>query len=257
MRCVDTHCHLQMAHFDNDRSETLMRALQCLEWIAVVGDDLQGSRAACALTGEHVYAVVGCHPYNSGKLDDDMEAELRELGRHPRVIAIGETGLDYFNEFSPRALQRRSFERQLALAAELDLPVVIHSRAAQEDTAAVLREYSPHLTGCVMHCFGGGAAFAEQCLELGCYISFAGNVTFPKAAELHASAHVVPAEKLLVETDAPYLAPQCVRGKRCEPQHVIHTLLFLAELKGMPAEELGKQTVANACNVFKLDKTGT
>ena len=252
MRCVDTHCHLQMAQFESDRNEALERALGCLDWLVVVGDDLEGSKAACALTGERVYAVVGYHPYSAAKLTDATEQELRELAQQPRTVGIGETGLDYFNEFTPRVLQRPSFERQLALAAELKLPAVIHSRAAQEDTLAILRDHASHLPSCIMHCFGGDAAFAEQCLELGCYISFAGNVTYPKAEDLREAARVTPLEKLLVETDAPYLAPQCHRGKRCEPAYVVHTLEFIAKLKGINAEELGRQVVKNACTVFGI-----
>ncbi|HDP35337.1 MAG TPA: TatD family deoxyribonuclease [Candidatus Hydrogenedentes bacterium] len=254
MGCVDTHCHLQMAPFDGDRVQTLDRALRSLEWIVVVGDNLETSRAAWAMSGDRVHAVVGCHPYHAGSFDDAALAGVRELARRPRVVAIGETGLDYFNEFSPRALQRPCFERQLALAAELGLPAVVHSRAAHADTAAILREHAPRLKGCVMHCFGGDASFAGQCLELGCYISFAGNLTFPKASALREAALAVPVDRLLVETDAPYLAPQCHRGKRCEPAYVTHTLDCLASLKGLPAEDLGEQIILNACAVFNLPR---
>lgn len=252
MGCVDTHCHLQMAQFECDREEALERALTCLDWLVVVGDDLEGSRAACALTREGVYAVVGYHPDNATKLTDDTEKELQALALQPRTVGIGEIGLDYYNEFTPRALQSPAFEQQLALAAELHLPVVIHSRAAQEDTLAILRNHIRQLPSCIMHCFGGDAHFAEQCLELGCHISFAGNVTYPKAEDLRAAALVPPVEKLLVETDAPYLSPQCHRGKRCEPAYVLHTLEFIAKIKNVNAEELGAQVVQNACAAFNI-----
>ncbi|MCK5862660.1 MAG: TatD family hydrolase [Candidatus Hydrogenedentes bacterium] len=252
MRCVDTHCHLQMPKFDEDRNEALERALDCLDWLVIVGDDLEGSQAACALTRERVYAVVGFHPYSAGELNDTTEEALRELTRNPRTVGIGEIGLDYYNEYTPRALQQPTFERQLALAVELQMPVVIHSRDAQEDTLAILRDYVIRLPSCIMHCFGGDAFFAEQCLDLGCHISFAGNVTYPKAEALRAAARVTPQERLLVETDAPYLAPQCHRGKRCEPSYVLHTLEFIAKLKDIDIDELGEQVTANACSVFNI-----
>ncbi len=241
-----------MAKFDDDRDEVLRRAREYLEWIVVVGDDLPASRAACDLSGNGVYAIVGFHPYNAASLKNDTEQELRKLIAHPGTVGIGEIGLDYFNEFCPRALQRPAFERQLALALELDKPVVIHCRAAEADTLAILRTVSGELKSCVMHCFGGDVPFAEQCLELGCYISFAGNVTYPKAIDLQAAARIIPIDRLLVETDAPYLAPQCHRGKRCEPAYVVHTLNFIAELRGTDNEELGAQVVKNAHTAFHI-----
>lgn len=246
MACVDTHCHLQMSKFDADRDAVLERARNGLDWIVVVGDDLEASKAACALTGDQVYAVVGYHPYHAADLNEETEGELRELVKHPGTVGIGETGLDYFNEYCPRTLQKPAFERQLALAVELEMPVVIHCRAAEADALAILKNYTGRLKSCIMHCFGGDAQFAEQCLELGCYISFAGNVTYPKAEDLRAAARIVPSDRLLVETDAPYLAPQCRRGKRCEPAYVLHTLEFIAALRGINCEELGDQTVRNA-----------
>ncbi len=239
---VDTHCHLQMEQFDADRQEALARALDALDWIAVVGD--------------RVFAVVGVHPYHAAELDETGETLLREMAGNPGVVAIGETGLDYYNEFTPRALQRPCFEKQLQLAAELQLPVVIHSRAADDDAAAIIANAIPSLKACVMHCFGGGRAFAERCLAMGCWLSFAGNVTFPKANELREAAAATPVERLLVETDAPYLAPQCLRGKRCEPAYVLHTLAFLAELKGKTHEELAARTAENSRFVFSVVDSG-
>jgi TatD DNase family protein len=252
MPCVDTHCHLQSEKFDQDRGEVLQRARECLQWIVVVGDDLESSRAASELTGEQVYAVVGFHPYNAAQLNDQTEGELRRLAAHPRTVGIGEMGLDYFNEFCPRAFQQPAFERQLALAVELDMPAVIHCRAAEADTLALLKPYTGRLKSCIMHCFGGDANFAAQCLELGCYISFAGNVTYPKAETLRDAAQVVPLDRLLVETDAPYLAPQSHRGKRCEPAHVLHTLAFIAALRGVDCHELGAQVVQNGYDAFHI-----
>lgn len=252
MKAVDTHCHLQMHQFDEDREEVIARSLDALQWLVVIGDGIEGSEAACALCRPGIHASVGFHPYRASTFDAAAKERLTELARSPEVIALGEMGLDYYNEFSPRDDQRRCFEEQLALAAELRMPVVIHSRDADEDTGAILREHVPALPACIMHCFGGTPAFAEYCLDLGCYISFAGNVTFPKAEKLREAARVTPPERLLAETDAPYLAPQSVRGKRCEPAHVISTLTFLAALKNMAPEALISQTSHNAAQAYCL-----
>lgn len=252
MKAVDTHCHLQMAQFEEDREEVVARSLQALEWLVVIGDGIEGSEEACALCRSGIYASVGFHPYRASAFDEEAREALKALALRPGVIALGEMGLDYYNEFSPRDDQRRCFEQQLALAAELQMPVVIHCREADSDTGAILREHMPQLSACIMHCFGGTPAFAEDCLSLGCYISFAGNVTFPKAQSLREAALLTPMDRLLAETDAPYLAPQPFRGKRCEPAHVISTLSFLAELKGLPAEELIAREVENATRAYRL-----
>jgi TatD DNase family protein len=192
------------------------------------------------------------HPYNASDVDEDAIAQLRALAGHPHVKAIGEIGLDYFNEFSPRADQRRAFPRQLELAIELDLPVVIHDRQADADTLAILDEYRARLTGCVIHCFGSDAVFAAACAERDFYVSFAGNVTFPKAQALRDAAAVVPLERLLIETDAPYLAPQPKRGQRCEPIFVEHTVMTLSDVKCVDLETLVSSTTANARRFFGI-----
>jgi TatD DNase family protein len=253
MPLVDTHCHLQSERYHSDREEVLQRSLEVLNWLVVIGDDLPTSRLATELVQDKVYATVGVHPYHAAGFDAAQEESLRELSGQPGVIALGEIGLDYFNEYSPRADQARAFERQLALACELELPVVIHNREADADSLAILKNFAAQLPGCIMHCFGSGAAFAEECVAAGFYVSFAGNVTFPKAQNLREAAAVVPLERLLVETDAPYLAPVPLRGKRCEPWHVQHTAAFLAELKHVTPEELGEATTGNARTVYCLD----
>ena len=250
MRLVDTHCHLQDRRFDEDREAVLARALDALAWIVVIGDDLATSAQALSCARERVYATVGMHPYHAEAVDDAAIAELRRLAQAPGVVAIGEMGLDYHNEFSPREAQRVAFPRQLALAQELGLPVVVHNRQADDDAYAVLQEAVPALPACVLHCYGSDAAFAERCVELGCYISFAGNATFPKAQPLRDAAAVVPLDRLLVETDAPYLAPQAKRGKRCEPRDVQYTAEALAEVKGVSLEAFAEQTTRNAARVF-------
>lgn len=252
MNAADTHCHLQLEQFDADREEVIARSLEHLDWIVVVGDGIEGCLGSLALVRPRLYVTVGFHPYHAADYNEEAESRLAGLAARPGVVAIGETGLDYHNEFAPRARQLPCFERQLALAARLGMPAVIHCRAADDDAYAILREYAPRLTACILHCFGGSVQFARQCLDLGCYVSFAGNVTFPKAAVLQEAARLVPADRLLAETDAPYLAPQTVRGKRCEPPHVLHTVQFLAALRGEPVEELSERILQNACRSFRI-----
>lgn len=255
MGLVDTHCHLQSQRFDVDRDAVRNSSLETLDWIVVIGDDLPSSEGALALLGPQVFAVVGMHPYYAKDCDDSTWDRLRELAATPGVVALGEMGLDYFNEYSPRDVQEIAFRKQLELACELDMPIVIHNREADDDCYAILREYADRLAGCIMHCFGSGPDFARKFLDLGFYISFAGNVTFPKATTLQEAASVVPLDRLLVETDAPYLAPVPLRGKRCEPGFVAHTAAFLAELKGVDAAELEMQTTANAHQVYRIPPT--
>ncbi|MDZ4859926.1 MAG: TatD family hydrolase [Candidatus Hydrogenedentes bacterium] len=249
MRLVDTHCHLHDAAFDEDRDAVAARAMDSLEWIVLIGDSLASSRAALSFTNDRTFAAVGVHPYHPEEMDGDGVSVLRELAGHPRTVAIGEIGLDYYkHNTAPRELQHRAFHEQLSLAAELDLPLVIHNRDANEDTLAILGEHT--IRAVVMHCFSGDAAFAKACLARGYYISFAGNVTYPKAIQLREAASVVPIDRLLVETDSPYLAPQPVRGKRCEPAFAAHTAAALAELKNMPLDAFAEATTANASRVF-------
>ncbi len=250
MSLVDTHCHLQDAKFDGEREAVIARALECLSWLVVVGDDLPNSETAIALTRDRVYAAVGFHPYHADLVDAASLKKLRVLAENPKVVAIGEIGLDYYNEFSPRAVQRKAFPLQLQLAAEMQLPVAIHNRQADADTLSILEEYVGALPGCILHCFGSDAAAAERFLEMGCYISFAGNVTYKSAQPLRDAAQLTPLERLLVETDAPYLSPQPRRGKRCEPAFVQHTAAALAEVKQVPLEVLTQHTTDNAHRIY-------
>lgn len=249
---VDTHCHLQDAKFTPDRAAVIERALAVLDWFVVIGDDLANSRAAVALAqgNDRIYASVGMHPYHGNKTDTAALAELRALAGQPRVVALGETGLDYFNEFSPRAAQRTAFQAQLELTRDLGLPVVVHNREADADMLPMLREYAGELNRVIMHCYGSDAAFAESCAELGLYISFAGNLSYPKAQKLRDAAAVTPLARLLVETDAPYLAPQARRGQRCEPAWAALTAETLASIKGVSFETLCRLTTINAHAVY-------
>ncbi|MCL4694222.1 MAG: TatD family hydrolase [Candidatus Hydrogenedentes bacterium] len=253
MGLVDTHCHLQSERFDEDRAAVLRRALDALDWIVLIGDTLESSQAAVDLLQNGVYAAVGVHPYHPEQADGEGIKRLRALAGVTRVVAIGEIGLDYYryNE-APRDLQQRAFRAQLELAAELNLPVVIHNRDSQDDLAAILDEHYVSLCGGIMHCFSGDAAFVERCLLWDFHVSFAGNVTFPKAQALRDAAKAVPMNRLLVETDSPYLAPQPVRGKRCEPAFVRYTAETLATVKGIEVDELTAQTTANARALFRI-----
>ena len=194
-------------------------------------------------------AIVGRHPHETAGFDELALEEIERAAAHPRVRAIGETGLDYYRDYAPRADQRRAFEAQLELAARVELPVVIHTRAAEDDTFALLREHAGSLPAVIMHCFSAPDRL-DECVERGYLCSFAGNVTYPKATDLQDAARSVPSELLLVETDAPYLAPQPVRGKPNEPANVTHTARFVAELRGIEYEELERLVDANAERVL-------
>jgi TatD DNase family protein len=252
MRLVDSHCHLQDELFDGDREQVLARALDDLDWLVVIGDDVEGSRAGIALCRERVYATVGIHPHKAVRADRASLDAIAALAANPGVVAFGEIGLDYHYHFSPRDRQWQALQLQVELAATLRLPVVVHCREAESDLAAIIEPARKDLIGGVMHCFGGDAAFAERCLSWGFYISFAGNVTYPKADRLRTAADATPLDRFLVETDSPYLAPKPVRGQRCEPAFVQYTADFLAQRRNVSFEEFADQTTRNARRVFGL-----
>jgi TatD DNase family protein len=248
MTLVDSHCHLDDAQFDADREAVIERARAAgVETMLAVGTgngppDLEdGIRLAERYP--LMVASVGVQPHDASKARPETYARLRELAAHPKVVAIGEIGLDYHYHFSPPEVQREVFARQLELARELWLPVIIHTREAWPDTLRLLGE-AP-LAGGIMHCFSEGPEEAEQALALGFHISFAGVVTFPKALRIQAAARMVPLERLLVETDAPYLAPVPHRGKRNEPAFVVETARKLAALRGTTLEQIAAATTEN------------
>jgi TatD DNase family protein len=255
---VDSHAHIDGEEFDADRAEVVARARAAgVRAILNVGTgDPHGGNfeRAVSVAEEHegVYAAAGVHPHDARLYDGAAERRLLDvLGSSGRVVALGEIGLDFHYDNSPREAQREVFARQLRLAAEASLPVIIHSREADEETVEILRaEYANASRGGVMHCFGGGPRMAEDVLALGFYVSFAGNVTFKKADALREVARAVPPERLLVETDCPYLSPVPFRGRRNEPAHVVETARFLAELRGVSAEELGRVTSENFARLF-------
>lgn len=253
MRLVDSHSHLQDARFADDRAQVLGRALDTLDWLLVVGDTLASSRDAVELAATHprVFAAAGIHPHHAGTASDDVLCEIETLTRRERVVAWGEIGLDYYYEYSPKDVQRDTFHRQLERACALDLPVIVHSRDAEPDTADLLAAFAGRIRG-VLHCFTGTAALAEAALDVGLHISFSGILTFPKAQDIRDVAATVPLDRLLVETDAPYLAPKPHRGQRCEPAHVVHTAEVLAGLRGMTVEDIAERTTMNAERLFGI-----
>jgi TatD DNase family protein len=249
MRLVDSHCHLDGRRFDADRAAVLERARAAgVETLVAIGsgDGPPDLQAGIRLAGEYdfIYATAGVHPHDAAKCAPETMAEVERLCAREKVVAVGEIGLDYHYDFSPRDVQWRVFEEQMAIAARTGLPVVIHTREAWADTVAIVRAHRPPAGG-IFHCFSGGVAEAEEALDLGFHLSFAGILTFPKALEMQAAAALTPLDRLLVETDAPYLAPVPHRGKRCEPAHVVETARKAAGLKGIGVEELAAATTEN------------
>ena len=218
--------------------------------IVAVGSGIESCRATLRFAQEHdgVYAALGIHPHQAGSDDASRLAELRDLLDDPGAVAVGEMGLDFYRDYAPRDAQLELFERQLALAEELGKPLVVHARAADEEVAHALEPFGGTV---VLHCFSS-PGLLPVALERGYYVSFAGNVTFPKAAELRAAAAAVPADRLLAETDSPYLAPQPVRGRENEPANVVHTLAALAEVRGEDPRTLEAQIDSNATAAFGL-----
>lgn len=238
---IDTHAHLDA--FDDAPGDVVARAREAgVTRILTVG---MSEAVALAEQFDDVFAIVGIHPHESATGD---LGEVRRLQAHPKVVAVGETGLDWFRDYAPRDDQLRVFAAQLELARELAKPVVIHTRAADGDTLAALEGYDGNV---VLHCFSS-PQLLEPALERGWYVSFAGNATFPKAVDLRLAAREVPADRILAETDSPYLAPQPVRGKRNEPAYVMHTLAALAQARNEELEELEAQIERNAAACFGL-----
>jgi TatD DNase family protein len=247
---IDTHCHLD--HCEPPAAELVERArLAGLTRLATVGTNPDSVERAleAAEAHEDVFAIVGLHPHNTEGFGPDDLDRIERAASHAKVRALGETGLDYYRDYAPRADQRRAFEAQLELAARLELPVAIHTRAAEEDTFAVLREHAAALPAVILHCFSAADRLGEA-VERRYLCSFAGNVTYPKATDLQRAASEVPAELLLVETDSPYLSPQPLRGKPNEPANVVHTAHHVAGLRGLSYEELERTVEENAARVL-------
>jgi TatD DNase family protein len=262
---ADTHAHLDFSQFDEDREQVIDRAASAgVTRIVTVGFDLDSSLRAVELSGGNagLWACVGVHPHQASLVTPEGLDRLRDLSAHPKVVAIGEIGLDYYRDFSPRDVQRQVLGQQLELAAETGKPVVIHDRAAHRDVMRILRGWAETVVLSsnglrppvgVVHCFSGDRTMAEELFELGFYISVAGPVTFPNARRLRALVSDLPMDRLLLETDCPFLAPHPYRGKRNEPANVKLVAQEIAELKDVSLEDVSRVTTENACRVFRLE----
>ncbi|MCL8208362.1 MAG: TatD family hydrolase [Actinomycetia bacterium] len=258
MRLVDSHGHLQDPAFDADRDLVWQRAVAAGVGVVIPGYSEASSRDAVALAERWptAWAAVGIHPHEAGEWSETCRRAIAEWARHPRVVAIGEIGLDYYRDLSPRPLQRAVFLEQLALARAAGLPVSVHSRDAEEDTLGCLGEV-PEVAG-VLHCFTGSERMARRLLDRGFYLSFAGPLTFRNGQHLRDIARWVPLDRVLVETDAPYMAPVPYRGRRNEPAWVVHTARVLAQVKNLPEKEVFDQIVANTHALFfRVGRTAT
>ena len=256
---IDSHAHIEGTEFDADREAVIQRALDAgVERIVCVGDGevAANSHAAAFRIAEEypfIYTTVGVHPHEARLLDDELYPKLQDLSQHPKVIAWGEIGLDYHYDNSPREVQREAFRKQLRMAREAGLPVSIHTREAEADTLAIIdEEWKDSGLGGVIHCFTGTRAFAEAAVDLGFLISFSGVITFKKAEDLRETARRLPIEKLLIETDSPFLAPVPYRGRRNEPAYVVETARAIAELRVITVEAIGRATSENFTRLFKL-----
>jgi TatD DNase family protein len=269
MGLIDSHCHLDFPQFDADRDEVLARAVEAgVTAIINPGADLESSRRAVALAEryDNVYAAVGVHPHDASTLDPQVLAELRQLAAHPKVVAIGEIGLDYYRDLSPRPQQRAAFDAQLALAADLKLPVIVHQREAAADVSptcvgdvlAALRAWAAGShPGGVLHAFSGDEAMADEAVTLGFFIGLGGPLTYKNARRLPELVPHLPLDRLLLETDAPYLPPHPYRGQRNAPAYLVLVAQRLAELRGLPLEVLARQVTENTRRVFRLAEAGS
>lgn len=256
MLLVDTHAHLDQEEFDADRPQVIERARQVgIETIVAVGVTASSSQAVVALASEHasLFAAVGIQPNYTGQAGPGDWDRVVALASAPRVVALGETGLDRHWDYSPLAVQQDYFDRHLRLSQERDLPFIVHTRDSDADVVQMLRDAQRRgpLRG-VMHSFTGASETAAQCIELGLYVSFAGMVTFKKSADLRRVAASIPEDRILIETDSPYLSPQPLRGRRNEPAHLVHTATCLAEARGVSVAQFAAQTTANARALFRL-----
>lgn len=254
MMLIDTHAHLDFSKFKEDQDEVIRRAADAgIEYIFNIGADERSSKASVALAKKYpqVYAAIGVHPHDAKTMTGDTMRLLKELAKEEKVRAIGEIGLDYHYDFSPRDVQQRAFRAQLRLAHELQLPVVIHTREADADTMRILREEEADKLGGMMHCFPGDLTMAEECIQMNFKIAFGGIVTFDK--ETQAVVKGLPLDVMLLETDSPYLTPAPHRGKRNEPAYVRFVAEKIAKLKEIDVEEVARLTTANAKKVFRIE----
>jgi TatD DNase family protein len=253
---VDSHCHIDMPDFDRDRDEVVSRAREAgIDELLIVGgvDEEQGHRRALRVAeGLAQPASAGVHPHEARLATDAVYGELRSLAAEKRIVAIGEVGLDFHYDHSPRPVQREVLRRQVRLARDVGLPLIVHTREADLETAEILEGEGAREVGGVIHCFTGGAELARRALALGFYISFSGILTFPRAEGIRDVARTVPGDRLLVETDSPFLAPVPLRGRRNEPAFVVHVAGALASLRGEPVEAIGRLARENFRRLLRL-----
>ncbi len=263
---IDTHAHIDGTDYDEDREAVIERARENgVQYIVNIGCDIESSYSSMELAEQYdlIYATAGIHPHDVKSIDDDTYAHLRQLLLHPKVIALGEIGLDFFKNYSPHDVQRTHFRKQIELAREMNKPIIVHCRDAKEDTISILSEFYPKdatARSGIFHCFSGDQELAEQALEMGFYISFSGSLTFKKSEILREVAKTIPADRLFAETDCPYLTPTPHRGKRNEPAYVNFTAEKLAELRGLKIEDVQRTMALNFFELFGIGenaKTGT
>jgi len=254
---IDTHAHVDMDSYDEDREETIQRARDSgVKYMVNIGCDIESSERSVELTERYdfIYATAGVHPHDTKNIHGDTYDQLRILLDHPKVIALGEIGLDYFKNYSPPDLQKEHFRKQVELALELNKPLIIHSRDANEDIVAILSDYykDANQRSGIFHCFSGDQELADAALSMGFYISFSGSVTFKNAENLREVAKTIPADRLLAETDCPYMAPVPMRGKRNEPSFVNHTAERLAEVRGLKLDDVQRTMELNFFDLFGI-----
>jgi TatD DNase family protein len=257
---VDSHAHLELEPLVSDAEAVVQRAFAAgVAYVITVGIDLDDAKRALTLADrfERVFACVGFHPHNAKEADGEALLRIEALARHPKVVGYGEIGLDFFRNLSPRDRQLEVFARQLALAQKLAKPVVIHLRDAYRQGLDMLEQASPFPAGGIIHCFSGTEADAQRALDLGFHISIPGTVTYKKNEALRSVVRSVPADRLLLETDCPFLAPEPLRGKDNEPAYIVHTARKVAEVRGVSLEEICRITTVNAVKVFGLPPTAT
>ncbi len=253
---IDSHAHLSMPQFDRDREEVVHRASNAgVRFIMTVGIDTASSQHAVAISHEYssVYAVVGIHPHNAKIADKRVLHQMREIAKDSRVKAYGEIGLDFFRNLSPPSAQVRVFKDQMRLARDLEMPIVIHDREAHEEVLEILREEGGESLNAVFHCFSGDLAMAKEVVEMGFYLSVPGTITFPRAYQIREVIRDIPLERILIETDCPFLSPEPYRGKRNEPSYVQYIAEKIADIKGVPVETVGTVTSRNAAEFFRIN----
>lgn len=255
MALIDTHAHLDFSEFDKDRNEVIAKAWDSgISYIVNIGADLESSKRSVKLAWEYpfIFATVGIHPHDASSLDKSTLMELEQLAINDKVMAIGEIGLDYHYDNSPRDIQKEAFIKQIELAKELSLPIVIHNREADKDILDILKEYYNDGNGGILHCFGSDLEMARECLDLGLYLAFGGVTTFKNSGELPVVLKEVPLDKILLETDSPYLTPVPFRGNRNEPKFVRQVAEKIAEIKEISLIEVAETTTKNAIKVYNL-----